>query len=189
MAITTELLLARHGEANCNVAGIVGGERGCTRLSSRSRRQVEQLALRLAAEHAANPFNVVYTTPRRRVRETCMFLTMWRHARQQFEKAADHNIGRGIGNRRLIGDRTGDSATVHRTRLPRGRNQQTPAAEPDSHDGATGLPVRRIGASPIRSLFCWPRRATACMQYAIVVTYRNLGSRHPRPKTPPLEVG
>lgn len=76
MAITTELLLARHGEANCNVAGIVGGERGCTGLSPRGRHQVEQLALRLADEHVANPFDIIYTTPRRRVRETAEIISM-----------------------------------------------------------------------------------------------------------------
>lgn len=70
MAITTELVLARHGEANCNTTGIVGGERGCTGLSPTGRVQVERLAARLAREHHTRPFEASYGTPRRRVRET-----------------------------------------------------------------------------------------------------------------------
>jgi probable phosphoglycerate mutase len=70
VAITTELVLARHGEANCNTTGIVGGERGCTGLSPTGRTQVERLAARLTREHRARPFEVFYGTPRRRVRET-----------------------------------------------------------------------------------------------------------------------
>ncbi|MGH3614341.1 MAG: histidine phosphatase family protein [Pseudonocardia sp.] len=75
MAVTTELLLARHGEATCNVAGIVGGDHGCTGLTRLGRQQVEQLAARLAREHARHPFDVVYTTPRRRVQETAEIVT------------------------------------------------------------------------------------------------------------------
>ena len=75
MAVTTELLLARHGEAACNVAGIVGGDRGCTGLTPVGRRQVERLAARLAREHADRHIDVVYTTPRRRVRETAEIVT------------------------------------------------------------------------------------------------------------------
>jgi 2,3-bisphosphoglycerate-dependent phosphoglycerate mutase len=75
MAVTTELVLARHGEAACNVAGIVGGDHGCTGLTPRGRRQVERLAVRLTREHADRPFDVVYTTPRRRVQETAEIVT------------------------------------------------------------------------------------------------------------------
>jgi 2,3-bisphosphoglycerate-dependent phosphoglycerate mutase len=70
VAITTELVLARHGEANNNAAGIVGGERGCTGLSQRGQQQAEKLATRLAQEQSVRPFDVAYGTPRRRVRET-----------------------------------------------------------------------------------------------------------------------
>lgn len=70
MAVTTELVLARHGEAVCNVNGVVGGERGCTGLSVRGRAQVNRLAARLAAEHCSRPFQAFYGTPRLRVRET-----------------------------------------------------------------------------------------------------------------------
>lgn len=70
MAVMTELVLARHGEANCNVAGIVGGERGCTGLSPNGRDQVTRLAARLAVDHHDRPFDAFYGTPRQRVRDT-----------------------------------------------------------------------------------------------------------------------
>jgi 2,3-bisphosphoglycerate-dependent phosphoglycerate mutase len=75
MAQTTELVIARHGEAACNVAGIVGGEHGCTGLTDRGHRQVAQLAARLAAEHAARPYAVFYSTPRLRVVQTAEIVT------------------------------------------------------------------------------------------------------------------
>ncbi len=75
MAITTELVIARHGEAVCNTAGIVGGERGCTGLTARGREQVAHLAKRLSVEHADRPFDVLYTTSRRRVQETTQIIT------------------------------------------------------------------------------------------------------------------
>jgi 2,3-bisphosphoglycerate-dependent phosphoglycerate mutase len=74
MAITTEVVLVRHGEANCNVTGIVGGERGCTGLSATGRKQVRRLATRLAAEHRTRPFDAFYATPRRRVRDTATII-------------------------------------------------------------------------------------------------------------------
>lgn len=75
MTVTAELLLARHGQAACNAAGIVGGERGCTGLTPLGRQQVERLAARLASEHQTRPFDAFYTTPRRRVRETAEIIT------------------------------------------------------------------------------------------------------------------
>jgi probable phosphoglycerate mutase len=75
MAITTELVLVRHGESNNNSAGIVGGEHGCTGLSPNGRQQVELLAARLADEHARRPFAAVYGTPRHRVRDTIEIIT------------------------------------------------------------------------------------------------------------------
>jgi probable phosphoglycerate mutase len=70
VAITTELVIARHGEAQCNVLGIVGGERGCTGLTDNGQRQGRQLAARVGAEHRNSPFDAFYTTPRLRVRQT-----------------------------------------------------------------------------------------------------------------------
>ena len=49
MAVITTLILTRHGEANCNVVGIAGGDRACTGLTDRGRHQVELLAGRLHA--------------------------------------------------------------------------------------------------------------------------------------------
>ena len=43
----TRVVLVRHGEAACNVGGIVGGRRGCTGLTPAGRRQAEALAARL----------------------------------------------------------------------------------------------------------------------------------------------
>lgn len=70
MTITTELVIARHGEAVCNTTGIVGGDRGCTGLTHRGRRQAHLLADRLAAEHRDRPYDAFYSTPRLRVRQT-----------------------------------------------------------------------------------------------------------------------
>ncbi len=46
---STRVVLVRHGEAVCNINGIVGGQRGCTGLTDLGRRQVTALAERLAA--------------------------------------------------------------------------------------------------------------------------------------------
>jgi 2,3-bisphosphoglycerate-dependent phosphoglycerate mutase len=67
---STELVIARHGEAFCNLSGIAGGERGCTGLTDRGRQQAHRLGARLAAEHAARPFHAFYAGPRLRVRQT-----------------------------------------------------------------------------------------------------------------------
>ena len=39
MAVITSLLLTRHGEAHCNVAGLAGGEKTCTGLTEHGRIQ------------------------------------------------------------------------------------------------------------------------------------------------------
>ncbi|MFF9851052.1 histidine phosphatase family protein [Streptomyces litmocidini] len=70
MTVTTELVIARHGEARCNVEGRVGGPKTCTGLTDAGRRQIEQLAARLAAEHRVGPFAAVYAGPRLRLQET-----------------------------------------------------------------------------------------------------------------------
>jgi 2,3-bisphosphoglycerate-dependent phosphoglycerate mutase len=43
----TRIVLVRHGEAECNVNGVVGGRRGCTGLTALGRRQIAVLAARL----------------------------------------------------------------------------------------------------------------------------------------------
>jgi 2,3-bisphosphoglycerate-dependent phosphoglycerate mutase len=72
MAVITSLLLTRHGEAHCNVAGMVGGDKTCTGLTDRGRDQVRMLAQRLRDEP---PVNVLYASPRRRVRESARILS------------------------------------------------------------------------------------------------------------------
>jgi probable phosphoglycerate mutase len=47
MADVTRLVLVRHGEAECNVAGRFGGPRGCSALSDKARAQIGRLAERL----------------------------------------------------------------------------------------------------------------------------------------------
>jgi len=44
---STRLVLVRHGEAMCNITGVVGGIRGCTGLSAIGVRQAEALRARL----------------------------------------------------------------------------------------------------------------------------------------------
>ncbi|MGH3979783.1 MAG: histidine phosphatase family protein [Pseudonocardiaceae bacterium] len=66
----TRLILARHGQAHCNVRGIIGGPRGCTGLTHHGRYQAGQLADRLRADHTQTPITTTYTSPLRRARET-----------------------------------------------------------------------------------------------------------------------
>jgi len=68
MAVLTELLLARHGQATCNLTGLVGGPATCTGLTDTGRAQVRRLAGRLHA--ASRPIDVLYAAPRRRCHET-----------------------------------------------------------------------------------------------------------------------
>ncbi len=72
MAVITTLILTRHGEAHCNVAGVAGGDNSCTGLTGRGRRQVELLARRLRAEE---PCDVLYATSRRRTQESAEILS------------------------------------------------------------------------------------------------------------------
>ncbi|GAA1393465.1 histidine phosphatase family protein [Catellatospora coxensis] len=75
MPDSTELVIARHGEAMCNVHGTVGGDKGCTGLTERGHHQAARLATRLAAEHDQRPFHTVYSSPRLRVRQTADAVT------------------------------------------------------------------------------------------------------------------
>ena len=72
--ITTELVLARHGQAHCNADGVVGGPRTCTGLTSLGRDQMKAAATRLDAEHETAAFAALYTGPRRRLRESAEIL-------------------------------------------------------------------------------------------------------------------
>lgn len=64
-----ELVLVRHGQGLCNAAGVIGGRVGCRGLSPRGRQESARLTLRLAELHRARPFDVLLSTPRRRVLE------------------------------------------------------------------------------------------------------------------------
>ncbi|MEU0447584.1 histidine phosphatase family protein [Streptomyces tendae] len=68
--ITTELVFVRHGQAQCNADGLVGGPRTCTGLTDLGYAQAEQAARRLATEHLKKPFDAVYTGPRIRLVQT-----------------------------------------------------------------------------------------------------------------------
>lgn len=70
MTRPTRVILARHGQAHCNVHGIIGGARGCTGLTDHGRHQAQQLAERLRADHIEAPITAAYTTPLQRARET-----------------------------------------------------------------------------------------------------------------------
>jgi probable phosphoglycerate mutase len=72
MAVITSLLLTRHGEAHCNVAGVVGGQKACTGLTEHGRQQVRLLAERLRTEE---PSDVLYASPRRRTLESADILS------------------------------------------------------------------------------------------------------------------
>lgn len=83
MAVSTELIITRHGEAECNVSGLVGGEKTCTGLTSLGQQQILRLADRLRHEHdEVRPFDVLFASPRRRTQEsgqilaTALFLPM-----------------------------------------------------------------------------------------------------------------
>jgi probable phosphoglycerate mutase len=67
--VGTEVVLGRHGEGECNAAGVIGGRRGCSGLSARGRRESALLAARLADLHAERAFDVVLSSPRPRVAE------------------------------------------------------------------------------------------------------------------------
>ena len=68
--ITTELVFVRHGQAQCNADGLVGGPRTCTGLTNLGYAQAEQAARRLATEHLKKPFDLVYAGPRIRLVQT-----------------------------------------------------------------------------------------------------------------------
>lgn len=71
MAVSTELIITRHGEAECNVSGRVGGAKTCTGLTALGGQQILNLADRLLQEHdEVRPFDVLYASPRRRAQES-----------------------------------------------------------------------------------------------------------------------
>ena len=66
----SRLVLVRHGEAHCNVAGIVGGPKGCTGLTDLGRKQARALAERLERTHEFDDAVAIYCSTLERARET-----------------------------------------------------------------------------------------------------------------------
>jgi 2,3-bisphosphoglycerate-dependent phosphoglycerate mutase len=71
---STRIVLVRHGEAVCNVSGIVGGMLGCTGLTDLGRRQVSALAERLAKTGELAGATALYASTLPRAVETAQFL-------------------------------------------------------------------------------------------------------------------
>src|SRR4051812_23112762 len=66
----TRIVLIRHGESQCTVDGVVGGDRGCTGLSDEGRRQCGQLRERLLRTGELAGTDVVLTSVLPRAIET-----------------------------------------------------------------------------------------------------------------------
>lgn len=82
-----QLLIVRHGLAHCNVAGIVGGTKGCTGLTPLGRTQVHALAEQLAREPAISDAEL-HTSTARRCAETAQILA----ARLNLDSRPDHSL-------------------------------------------------------------------------------------------------
>jgi broad specificity phosphatase PhoE len=70
----TRLVLVRHGQARCNVDGVVGGVRGCTGLTAEGVAQAAALAERLAATGGLAGVGALYSSVLPRAVETARIL-------------------------------------------------------------------------------------------------------------------
>jgi len=70
----SRVVLVRHGEAVCNVVGVVGGRRGCQGLTDRGRRQVQSLVARLQATGELADVTALYASVLPRAVETAELL-------------------------------------------------------------------------------------------------------------------
>jgi probable phosphoglycerate mutase len=68
----TRLVLIRHGESACSVAGVVGGEKGCTGLSPMGRGQAELLRDRLVRTGELGGASALYVSTLPRAQETAL---------------------------------------------------------------------------------------------------------------------
>ena len=66
----TRIVLVRHGEAECNVNGVIGGVKGCTGLTTRGRFQVAALADRLYESGELRGATTLYSSVLPRAVET-----------------------------------------------------------------------------------------------------------------------
>lgn len=62
MEDATRLVLVRHGEAICNVSGVIGGSQGCTGLTAAGRAQAAGLAERLARSGELGAVDALYAS-------------------------------------------------------------------------------------------------------------------------------
>jgi 2,3-bisphosphoglycerate-dependent phosphoglycerate mutase len=69
-----EVVLVRHGQGECNAAGVIGGRVGCGGLSLQGRRESVRLARRLAELDAARSFDVLLSSPRQRVLQSAQII-------------------------------------------------------------------------------------------------------------------
>jgi broad specificity phosphatase PhoE len=70
----TRLVLVRHGEANCNVSGVCGGQVGCSGLSGTGRAQVAVLADHLRRTGELGAVDALYASTLPRAKETAAIL-------------------------------------------------------------------------------------------------------------------
>ena len=70
----TRLVLVRHGEANVNVSGVIGGHQGCTGLTDVGREQVAALAIRLSRSEELEATTVLIASELERAKETAAIL-------------------------------------------------------------------------------------------------------------------
>ena len=73
-AHTTRLVLVRHGEAECNVAGVVGGRSGCTGLSPTGRGEAAALCTRLLETGELAGARALYSSVLARAIETASII-------------------------------------------------------------------------------------------------------------------
>jgi probable phosphoglycerate mutase len=71
----TRIVLIRHGEAVCNVEGVVGGKLGCQGLTGQGRRQVTALAERLKGSEELRDVTALYSSVLPRAVETARLLS------------------------------------------------------------------------------------------------------------------
>jgi probable phosphoglycerate mutase len=71
----TRIVLVRHGESACNIAGVVGGHKGCSGLSDQGRRQAEALRDRLAATRELASADALYSSVLERAVETARIIS------------------------------------------------------------------------------------------------------------------